>query len=112
MSKNKETEKIEYSATDSIVYDLDNQKVFLYKNAKVNYQNSEVTAGFISIHFNTNIIIAKGVYDSLETYVQKPILRIGLPERYIFENGSRDYHLDNNGLSVDDIHSKIKDFIS
>ena len=71
MSKNKETEKIEYSATDSIVYDLDNQKVFLYKNAKVNYQNSEVTAGFISIHFNTNIIIAKGVYDSLETYVQK-----------------------------------------
>ena len=44
--------------------------------------------------------------------VQKPILRIGLPERYIFENGSRDYHLDNNGLSVDDIHSKIKDFIS
>ena len=44
--------------------------------------------------------------------VKKPILRIGLPERYIFENGSRDYHLDNNGLSVDDIHSKIKDFIS
>ena len=43
--------------------------------------------------------------------VQKPILRIGLPERYIFENGSRDYHLDNNGLSVTDIHNKIKEFI-
>jgi len=75
MSKNKEKGKIEYSATDSIIYDLDNQKVFLYKNAKVNYQNSQVTAGFISIHFNTNIIIAKGVYDSLNTYVQKPILK-------------------------------------
>ena len=44
--------------------------------------------------------------------IQKPILRIGLPERYIFENGSRDYHLDNNGLSVENIHSKIMEFIS
>ena len=43
--------------------------------------------------------------------INKPLLRIGLPERYIFENGDRDYHLDNNGLSVDSIYDKIMDFI-
>tara|TARA_B100000287_G_scaffold421182_1_gene461528 strand:- start:121 stop:1071 length:951 start_codon:yes stop_codon:yes gene_type:complete len=44
--------------------------------------------------------------------VQMPVLRIGLPERYIFENGDRDYHLDNNGLSVDSIYEKMIEFIN
>ena len=39
--------------------------------------------------------------------LKKNVLRIGLPERYIFENGDRDHHLDNNGLSVDSIYEKI-----
>lgn len=38
---------------------------------------------------------------------KKDVLRIGLPERYIFENGPRDYLLDQNGLSVDAICDKI-----
>ena len=42
--------------------------------------------------------------------VQVPLLRIGLPERYIFENGDRDYHLNNNGLSVESIYEKILEF--
>ena len=44
--------------------------------------------------------------------IQKPVLRIGLPERYIFENGSRDYHIDNNGLSVDSLREKVISFLS
>ena len=43
--------------------------------------------------------------------IQKPVLRIGLPDRYIFENGSRDYHIDNNGLSVDSLHEKVTKFL-
>jgi len=54
-------------------------------------------------------IILEGLSDSK---VQKPVLRIGLPERYIFENGDRDYHLDNNGLSVDSISAKIVEFVN
>ena len=42
--------------------------------------------------------------------VQIPLLRKGLPERYIFENGDRDYHLNNNGLSVESIYEKILEF--
>jgi len=35
------------------------------------------------------------------------VLRIGLPERYLLQNASRDYLLDNNGLSVDAIYDRI-----
>ena len=39
------------------------------------------------------------------------VLRIGLPERYIFENGTRDYLIDHNGLSVENIKKMIIKFI-
>jgi len=39
------------------------------------------------------------------------VLRLGLPERYIFENGTRDHLINTNGLSVNDITDKIKNFI-
>lgn len=38
------------------------------------------------------------------------VLRLGLPERYIFENGTRDELLDVSGLSVRDIVTSIKKF--
>ena len=47
-----------------------------------------------------------------DNHVQTPVLRIGLPDKYFFENGSRDYHLDNNGLSVDSIYDKIEAFVN
>lgn len=54
-------------------------------------------------------IILEGLSD---VGVKKDVLRIGLPERYIFENGDRDYHLDSNGLSVDSIYDKVVEFIN
>ena len=38
----------------------------------------------------------------------KEILRIGLPEYYIFRNGDREHLLNENGLSVKSIYGKIK----
>jgi transketolase len=42
--------------------------------------------------------------------MQLKVLRIGLPERFMFENGSRDHLLDSNGLSVEHIVECITDF--
>ena len=42
--------------------------------------------------------------------LKKSILRIGLPEKYIFENGNREHLLNTNGLSVDEIYDKIIKF--
>ncbi len=43
--------------------------------------------------------------------IDKKILRLGLPERFIFENGNRDHLIDTNGLSKNEIVDKIKKFI-
>ena len=39
------------------------------------------------------------------------LLRLGLPEKFIFENGSRDHLIDTHGLSVEEITNNIKQFI-
>ncbi len=44
-------------------------------------------------------------------YSKKLVLRIGLPEYYIFDNGDREFHLNQNGLSINTIYSKVVDFI-
>ena len=39
------------------------------------------------------------------------LLRLGLPEKFIFENGNRDHLIDTHGLSVEEITNNIKQFI-
>ncbi|MAQ47392.1 MAG: hypothetical protein CMD27_00745 [Flavobacteriales bacterium] len=68
------TSDLKYFAQDSIIYDLNNNKVFLYKNANVNYNNTQLNSSFISIDFNKNILYAIGTYDTLGNYVAPPIL--------------------------------------
>ena len=41
---------------------------------------------------------------------KKDVLRLGLPERFIFENASRDYLLDHSGLSVDSIFNRVIEY--
>lgn len=46
-----------------------------------------------------------------DSEVNIKVLRLGLPERFIFENGTRDHLIDSNGLSVNDIINKISNFV-
>jgi transketolase len=39
-----------------------------------------------------------------------PVLRIGIDDRYIFENGTRESLLNENGLSIETISNRIKAF--
>lgn len=41
--------------------------------------------------------------------VQKPLLRLGLPDRYFFENGGRNHVLEKSGLSPDSIAERINE---
>ena len=43
--------------------------------------------------------------------INKKVLRLGLPERFPFENGTRDHLIDTNGLSLENIINKIENFI-
>jgi transketolase C-terminal domain/subunit len=60
----------------------------------------------ISAAFGAAII--EGFTDRL---FQSNVLRLGLKTAYVFENGSRDQLLDNNGLAVLNIVHKVNEFV-
>jgi lipopolysaccharide assembly outer membrane protein LptD (OstA) len=82
---------IVYNAEDSIVVSFDGQKVYLYNNAKVTYEQIELTAYYIDLNLETKEIYAEGILDSTETMIQKPVFKQGSDEyesetmRYNFE---------------------------
>ena len=63
---------IDYNADDSIRFSLKKQKVYLYGNAKINYQEIELTAAYIEIDLQTRELLANGVLDSVGKLSGKP----------------------------------------
>ncbi len=82
---------IVYNAEDSIIVSLDGQEVYLYNNAKVTYQEIELTAYYIELNLETKEIFAKGIQDSTGTLVQKPFFKQGSEE---FESETMRYNFD------------------
>lgn len=57
--------KVEYSATDSISLDLENQKVYMYRDADIKYEKIKQKAAYIIIDFNSSILTAMPRTDSV-----------------------------------------------
>jgi hypothetical protein len=82
---------ITYSAEDSIIPDFESQKMYMYKNAVVKYQNIELTADYIMLDFVNKEVYAEGLPDSTGEKVGTPIFKDGNEEfksktmRYNFE---------------------------
>ncbi len=83
---------INYNAEDSIIVSFDGQKVFLYNNAKVTYQEIELTAYYIELDLETKEVYAEGIMDSTETLIQKPVFKDGNEE---FESKTLRYNFDS-----------------
>jgi lipopolysaccharide assembly outer membrane protein LptD (OstA) len=58
------TSKVEYTCTDSMIFDISGQIVYMYRDAEIKYEEITLTAAYIEINFETNIIYAKGLLDS------------------------------------------------
>ncbi|MBI3501248.1 MAG: LPS-assembly protein LptD [Bacteroidetes bacterium] len=56
--------KVIYSARDSMRMDLDSQKVFLYGEGNVKYEELELNADYIEFNMKTNIAFSRGARDS------------------------------------------------
>lgn len=70
------SEKVEYSAKDSIIADVDSSIVKLYGSARVIYQGLELDADYIVYDKNANILYASGVKNSKGKYVGRPIFKM------------------------------------
>ena len=69
--------KVTYSAKDSMRFDVVNEKVYLYGNAKVKFEDIELQASFIKIDWTTSEIIATFTVDSAGNDVGLPEFRDG-----------------------------------
>ena len=72
--------KIDYSSDDSLTFFLDTKDIYLYNNAKVDYEKMHLKSGFMSVNFETKILFAQGIKDTLDTIRQYPIFQEGNTE--------------------------------
>ena len=65
--------KVEYLADDSIRLDVSEQKVYLFGNANINYEEITLKAAYIEFDLKNNIVFAKGIIDSAGKEIGKPV---------------------------------------
>lgn len=94
---------IQYDAIDSMIVSLDGQKVYLYNQAKVNYQNIELSAYYIELDLDTKEIYAEGIKDSTGEMTQKPIFKQGAEE---YESETMRYNFDTEKAFITKVVSK------
>jgi lipopolysaccharide assembly outer membrane protein LptD (OstA) len=72
------TSKVTYAAEDSTIFDMKNNIVFLYGNARVKYEDFEIEADFIRLDQKSNSIFAKGSFNPVnKRYIGKPLVMQG-----------------------------------
>lgn len=67
--------KVVYDAVDSIRFDLENQKVYLFGNAFIEYDNIRLDAGFITYDFTESLVQAYAATDSAGNPVGRPVFK-------------------------------------
>lgn len=76
------------SAKEFNAFDRKEQKMYLYDEARIVYQDMEITAGSIVVDYNKNLVYAGRIKDTLGEYSQRPIFKQGTnvvePDSIIF----------------------------
>ena len=67
------SEIVNDKATDYKRIDRLNKKMYLYNEAQIDYKNISIKAGEIILDYGNKEVIAKGIVDTTDKYVQKPI---------------------------------------
>ena len=71
------TDKIKYKAKDYVRINQKEQKIYLYNEAEIYYQDTELKAGIIIMDYITNEVYAGRIKDSLGNYTQLPYFKQG-----------------------------------
>ncbi len=83
---------VTYKAADSVVTNIIKQRIYLYNEAMVKYQDMEITAGVMVIDYGKSLVYAGRMKDSTG-YSQKPVFTQGSnviePDSIIFNTDSK-----------------------
>jgi len=80
---------IKYTARDSIITDIENQKIFLYGDAKIDYGDVNLKAERIEVDYKSTTLTANYALDSAGKKIGVPVFRDG-PE--VFETDQIKYN--------------------
>ncbi|HZJ18959.1 MAG TPA: LPS-assembly protein LptD, partial [Pricia sp.] len=70
-------DKIRYKAKDYVKLSQKDQKIYLYNEAEIYYQDTELKAGKITMDYVKNEVYAGRIKDSLGNYTQLPYFKQG-----------------------------------
>ena len=77
VSKDGLDSKVDYSATDSMRFDMKSRKIFLFGSADVKYDKIHLTAEYIEINWGNNVVHAEGRPDSTGKIIGSPVFDEG-----------------------------------
>ncbi len=101
------TSVIDYYGEDYVYLDKLENKVYLFNNAYITYEDMRIEAGYIILDYNTNEIYAKGI-DSAGVYSQKPIFKQAnnevIPDSIRFNMDTKKAVIYNSRSGQDDIN--------
>jgi hypothetical protein len=69
--------KVHYTAKDSIRLDLENEKVFLYGEAVVEYESTTMKAAYLEVNLKNHVVLAEGRLDTNRMLIGKPVVKEG-----------------------------------
>jgi len=95
--------KVTYNAEDSIRFDINQQKAFLYGKAQVFYETTTLSADYIELDMQENLVMARGVEDSLGVLQGKPVFK---DEDKEFTTRTINYNFDTKKGLITDVITK------
>jgi len=66
---------VHYVSQDSIMFDITDKRVFLYKNGVVNYQEIELKADYIEFGMADKLVFAAGIKDTAGVFTGTPVFK-------------------------------------
>jgi len=77
LSPNAIKSRVDYKSTDSIRLDVKSQKVYMYYENDISYEDINLKANYIEIEFNNNTVYATGTKDSIGKDQGRPVFKMG-----------------------------------
>ncbi|NOX46920.1 MAG: LPS-assembly protein LptD [Chlorobi bacterium] len=81
--------RIDYKAKDSIRFDVKSQKVYMYKENDISYEDINLKSDYMELDFSKNEVFAEGTLDSAGNPVGRPVFTKG---NNTFESKSMRYN--------------------
>ena len=98
--------KVNYHADDSILYDLNAGKAYLFGKAWITYEDIRLDADFISIDFDSKVLFSSGWPDSTGLIAGKPVFKQATDE---FHADSIRYNFQTKKGKISEISTKDGD---